>query len=167
MSLEGVDILLSLTLPNCCCDITQWMQYAADADVTTDGTKAASHKLLKIVRKDQRSSKQAYESLPNLARNVHKLLVKADPFPVTSATLVEAFNRPPSKIWGTESWPGDHIDLERHRQQVHFAQSSAQGRAFTDQQEAYPTGAPTDPRLSKKPCPSLLGAKTNHGGQQV
>ena len=167
MSLGGVDILRSLTLPNCCCDITQWMHYAADADVTTDGTKAASHKLLKSVRKDQRSSKQAYQSLPNLARNVHKRLVEADPFPVTSATLVDAFNRPPSKIWGTESWPGDHIDLERHRRQVHFAQSSAQGRAFTDQQEAYPTGAPTDPRLSKKPCSSLLGTKTNHDGQQV
>ena len=121
----------------------------------------------KLDLKDQCSSKQAYESLPNLARNVHKLLVKADPFPVTSATLVDVFNRPPSKIWGTESWPGDHIDLERHRRQVHFAQSSAKGRAFTDQQEAYPTGAPTDPRLSKKQCPSLLGAKTNHDGQQV
>ena len=146
---------------------TQRIQYTADVDFTTDGTKAASNKLLKSVRKDQRSSKQAYQSAPNLARNVHKRLVEADPFPVTSATLVDAFNRPPSKIWGTESWPGDHIDLERHRRQVHFAQSSAQGRAFTDQQEAYPTGAPTDPRLSKKPCPSLLGAKTNHGGQQV
>ena len=26
---------------------TQWMQYAADADVTTVGTKAASHKLVR------------------------------------------------------------------------------------------------------------------------
>ena len=71
------------------------MQYAADADVTTNGTKEASHKLLLSVRKDQRSSKQVYES------------------------------------------------------QVNFAQSSAQGRTLTDQHEAHPTGAPTDPRLKQ------------------
>ena len=139
--------------------LTQWMQYAADADVITDGTKAASHAHLLSLRKDQRSSKKVYESLPTLVREAHKLLAEADPFPVTSATIVEALNRPPSKIWGTQSWPGDHVDFERHRQQVDFAESSAQNRALTLQQEAHPTGVPTDPRLSKKSCPSLLGAK--------
>jgi len=82
---------------------------------------------------------------------VHKRLAEAaDPFPVTSATIVEAFNRPPSKIWGTRSWPGDHVDFEKQRRQEAVATSSAQARAIAVQIEAHPTGPPIDPWLRKK-----------------